>query len=184
MLGLGLIGTSGFLLIKRFFHKESIITPLTSAEKAIVQSRVLKLSGREFEIFNAKIYELLGYKTILTPASNDGGKDIVIRKNGEKVFVECKHTDSKNIGRPVAQKLCGAMVANNISKGLIITLNGAHKNCTDYCNKIKGKKVKIDSIEVIDLLDLLETCSEIDAEEIFKILKLNRNDFISKHSIK
>lgn len=166
--------------IKNYFIRKETIPPLTNDEKEMIRTKLLKLDGRSYEIFNAELYALLGYKVILTPATNDGGKDIVINKDGEKIFVECKHTDSKSIGRPVGQKLCGAMVADNISKGIIVTINGAHKNCTEYCKKIKGKKVKIDSIKIIDLVDVLESCSVVDANKLLNILSIDR----ANHSYK
>lgn len=177
LLVIGLIGIFIYSLIKNTVTNVDI-TPLTNYDKLIVKNRIQNLTGREYEIFTAKMYELLGYKSILTPVTNDGGKDVILNNRGEKIFVECKHTDKKSIGRPAAQKLCGAMVADNITKGLIITLDGANKNCKEYCDKVKGKQVKIDSIKIISLMDLLKICSEIDAEQIFKILDLDRNDII------
>lgn len=163
-------------------RKPKIITPLSNYEKTIIKEKVRKMSGREYEIFAEKIYKLLGYKTVLTPATNDKGKDIVINKKGEKIYVECKnHKDSSSVGIPEAQKLCGAMVANNITKGIILTFDGANKNCKEYCKKVSGKKVKIESIEVIDLMDLLEQCRKVEAKEILSILgveKDNKNENI------
>lgn len=66
------------------------------------------------------------------------------------------------------------MVAGNISKGIILTFNGANKNCQEYCKKVKGKQMKIEYIEIINLMDLLEQCSEIDAKEILEVLELER----------
>ncbi|AOR24131.1 restriction endonuclease [Clostridium taeniosporum] len=152
------------------------INPLTNKEKALIKSRIKDLSGREFEIFSSEVYKLLGYKVILTNATNDRGRDIVINKNGEKIFVECKnHTKHNSIGRPEAQKLCGAMVANNVSKGVILSVNGVNKNCNDYCKSIRGKTVKIDSIECINITEFLELCSELDSKKVFRVLGIINN---------
>lgn len=156
-------------------NKLKLINPLTKEEKLMIINKVKNFKGRDFEVFSKEIYKLLGYKVYLTAASNDGGKDIVLNKRGEKIFVECKsHKNSKSIGRPDAQKLCGAMIAENITKGLIISVNGVNKNCINYCKKIKSKKVKIDSIECINIIDLLESCSEIDGKKILELCGIDR----------
>ena len=155
--------------------KNRKINSLSEREMIIIKERVSKMSGRDFEVFSEKIYRLIGYKTLLTPLTNDKGRDIIMNRNNEKVYVECKNYKNKSgVGRPEAQKLCGAMVANNISKGIILTYNGANKNCIEYCKQIRGKQVKIDSIEVINIIDLLEQCSSVDANEILGILGMQR----------
>ena len=68
------------------------------------------------------------------------------------------------------------MVSGNVSKGIILSVNGFNKNCKDYCKKVKGKKVKIESIECIDIIEFLQCCGEIDKEEIFKLLNIATND--------
>lgn len=167
--------TKILLLLKKF--KPNKITELNQYEKEIIIKRVNSLEPHEFEKFCANIYELLGFETHLTPQTNDGGKDIVLKKGGEKIFVECKHfKESNSVGRPVAQKLCGAMVANNISKGVILTLKGDNNNCKRYCKSIKNKKIKIDSIEVINIIELLEMCSNIESNKILNLLNINFNN--------
>ena len=158
-------------------NEEKVVNKLSNEEKNMLIRRIKELKGREFEIFTAEIYKLMGYKTHLTPATNDGGKDVVINKKGEKIFIECKNHENKNsIGRPEAQKLCGSMVAGNVSKGIILSVNGFNKNCKDYCKKVNGKKVKIESIECIDIIEFLQCCTEIDKEEIFKLLNIATGD--------
>lgn len=159
------------------YNKPKIVNKLSNEEKNLVIKRINQLKGREFEVFTSKIYKLMGYKIQLTQATNDGGKDVVINKKGEKIFVECKNHAKKNsIGRPEAQKLCGSMVASNVSKGIILSVNGFNKNCKEYCKKVKGKKVQIQSIECIDIVGFLQCCDEIDKEEIFKLLNIEIYD--------
>lgn len=61
---------------------------------------------RKFEQFVAKQFKRKNFKVILTPRTNDGGKDIIINKNGIKTYVECKYWNSnKSIGREEIQNL-------------------------------------------------------------------------------
>lgn len=173
VLGILLGGIISFLILNSTNKYKKVITPLSDADIELIKERISSLNGREFEVFTYKLYSLLGYQTFLTPERNDGGKDIVINKDGEKIFVECKHNRrSSNVGRPEAQKLCGAMMASNISKGIILTLNGANKNCYDFCKKIKGKTIKIDSIEVVNVISLIESSSLLDSYELLSLLDI------------
>jgi restriction system protein len=60
-----------------------------------------KVTPREFEVLVAALYRSRGYTTRLTPATKDGGRDVIASKNrpGEKerCLVECKH-HKKSIG--------------------------------------------------------------------------------------
>uniref|UniRef100_UPI0036DB00D4 restriction endonuclease n=1 Tax=Photorhabdus sp. RM322S TaxID=3342825 RepID=UPI0036DB00D4 len=45
------------------------------------------------ELFNS-----LGYRATTTNYGPDGGKDIVMERDGIKVFAQCKHWKSDNVG--------------------------------------------------------------------------------------
>src|SRR3989338_8959503 len=68
-----------------------------------------EIDGYQFEELIAKIMKKKGYENIrVTPKSKDVGKDIVMEsQEGEIILVECKHQSF--VGRPVIQKLQGAM---------------------------------------------------------------------------
>jgi len=84
--------------------------------------RIRNMEPREFEEFCADLLEAMGYKAILTPATGDGGKDIILYRNGHKVYVECKHFGENNyVGREICQKLIGACVSDGVHRGIIIT---------------------------------------------------------------
>lgn len=67
----------------------------------------------DFEKLCALLFQKMGYRTQVTAKSNDGGYDIILRKNQSKAIVECKcYSLGNKIGRPAIQKLVGA---NNIA---------------------------------------------------------------------
>jgi HJR/Mrr/RecB family endonuclease len=45
-----------------------------------------QLSWREMELFIASIYEQQGYDVVLTPPSNDGGRDVIATKEASDPF--------------------------------------------------------------------------------------------------
>src|SRR5713226_2163314 len=48
------------------------------------------MSPAQFESEVAKMFEALGYKTEVVGGANDGGIDVVARKEGKKYFIQCK----------------------------------------------------------------------------------------------
>lgn len=65
---------------------------------------------REFEYYIADLFSTKGYEAVVTPASGDGGKDIILRKEGKTSVVECKRYGNKKIGRPEIQKFHSALI--------------------------------------------------------------------------
>jgi restriction system protein len=51
----------------------------------------------------------------------DGGVDLRLRKNGQMVFVQCKHWKARSIGVKVVRELYGVMAAKNVQHGIVVT---------------------------------------------------------------
>lgn len=86
------------------------------------------MTPRDFEIFCAELFEKHGYKAFVTPATADGGKEIILRNK------LCKHYKG-SVGRPIAQKLVGAMSVDKVQNGIIITTGSFTKGCIYYARR-------------------------------------------------
>lgn len=114
-----------------------------------IQNLILNYSKtpREFEVLCSNMYEILGYNSKLTPATNDGGYDIELIKNGERTIVECKcYNINKKVGRPDIQKLVGANQIVKADYMVFITTSDFSPQAKDYANEIgveliNGKKL-------------------------------------------
>jgi restriction system protein len=51
----------------------------------------------------------------------DGGIDLRLRKNGQVVFVQCKHWKVRSVGVKVVRELFGVMAAKNVKQGIVVT---------------------------------------------------------------
>lgn len=152
--------------------KHTIPRNLIGSDLFTIKQRIYNMSPREFEYFTAELLALSDNKRyIVTPPSNDGGRDCILYKEGKETYIECKHfTDKKNLpGRPIVQKLCGSMVENNTSEGLIVTLHGANKNGIESCNKINNSNIANINIDILDINDLLKICLTIDAYRVYAL---------------
>ncbi|NNE06472.1 MAG: restriction endonuclease, partial [Xanthomonadales bacterium] len=53
--------------------------------------KVRALSWQQFEEFMGQYFREQGYSVVETADGPDGGIDLVLRKDGEKSYVQCKH---------------------------------------------------------------------------------------------
>jgi len=81
-----------------------------------------KLSWKEFEDFIASIFVKLGYSVEVTGRSNDGGIDVVVKKDSRTSLVQCKNYKSSKVTLSMVRDFYGAMNANlNFEAGYFIT---------------------------------------------------------------
>ena len=65
-----------------------------------------ELSPEEFEIWCQVLLERhYECKIETTPHVGDEGRDLIVHDPSGKIVVECKHSPSSTVGRPVVQKL-------------------------------------------------------------------------------
>lgn len=80
------------------------------------------LSWQEFELLIGEAFRRKGYSVEERGgAGPDGGVDLVLRKNGERSIVQCKHWKTQQIGVNVVRELLGSMTAENVRKGFLVT---------------------------------------------------------------
>lgn len=113
--------------------------------KSYIKNKILSTckTGRDFELFLYRFFILQGYKVELTQATNDKGKDLILkeRKTGKVIFVEAKRYASHNhVGREVIQKLLGACNMYGANEGYVITTSNFTNTaieCLKYTNNLE-----------------------------------------------
>ncbi|AKB59001.1 restriction endonuclease [Methanosarcina barkeri] len=133
------------------------------------QELILKnINGFEFEELVADIFRKKGFKNVVvTPRTNDGGKDIImdeVSPSGEiiKAVVECKHHKT-GIGRPVVQKLHSAVSTLEYSgkkKGYIVSSSTFTDTAVDYVEKVNKQSNNL-VLELIDGKKLKEIACDL-----------------------
>ncbi len=141
----------------------------------VKKENINKLTGIEFEGFCKWLFQDNSqYKNVeLTPPSNDGGVDLILTcQNDEKIYVECKRYDeqfnikdeSKSIedgdffiGRVICQKLVGAMVANNVKRGIVITTGSVESTALTYLGDLEqNSDIKLEIYTMENIIKLIE----------------------------
>ena len=79
------------------------------------------ISWPDFELLVGEIFRRRGYAVVETPKGADGGVDLVVRRNGERMLVQCKHWRSRDVGVAVVRELFGVVTASKASSGAVVT---------------------------------------------------------------
>ena len=90
--------------------------------------RALKLHGyrglspHAFEQLVADYYRNAGYQVRLTasPGASDGGVDLIARRSGQLLLIQCKHWRA-NVGVAVVREMYGLLHHHAASAGVIVT---------------------------------------------------------------
>jgi restriction system protein len=83
------------------------------------------MSPAQFESEIAKLFEALGYATDVVGGANDGGIDVVARKDGKKYFIQCKKFITKEATPHDVRDFLGAItnINNPAERGFFVTTN-------------------------------------------------------------
>lgn len=93
-----------------------------AATSGDARSAVASMTWREFELLLSEVYRRQGYAVAeLGGSGPDGGVDLVLRKDGRKTLVQCKHWKAYSVGAPVVRELLGVMTDRGADAGQVVT---------------------------------------------------------------
>lgn len=158
------------IYLRRAYDKEHIKLISLENELEIAHKKIIELQKnnlqkyrkedienindwRKFEQFISKQFKIKNFKVILTPQTNDGGKDIIIEKNSIKTYIECKYWNSnKTIGREEIQKLAGAAMMDGVKNAIFITTSTYNENALEIARALNKNGFNINLWTTKDLL--------------------------------
>lgn len=83
---------------------------------------IARMSWREFEALVGEVFRQRGFAVRENfEGGADGGVDLVLEKNGQLTFVQCKHWKTQRVGVSVVRELFGVMSARGASAGVLVT---------------------------------------------------------------
>lgn len=136
------------------------------------------MDWREFELFIAKILREHDYVARVTPATSDGGKDIIARSGKVMFYIECKHWKKKSVGREELQKLVGAAASSNIREIIFITSSNFTDTGISY--KYELNHIGKFHLQLWSMRDILTLANHTDFSSIRPLRTLEqRQDRIS-----
>lgn len=114
-----------------------------------------KCSPRDFEKYMAELYRKMGYQVELTPATRDGGKDIILRSPdilGDLVYyVECKqYNPNHKVGLDIVQRFTGVIEIDKANAGIIATTSFFSPDAQNWViNHDLGYRIKMHDFNTI-----------------------------------
>jgi restriction system protein len=117
------------------------------------------VSWQDFEILIGEVFRRAGFVvTEMGGTQADGGVDLVLRKDGEKHLVQCKHWRAQRVGVQIVRELYGVMAATGAASGFVVTSGHFTNEAKSFA---AGRNVElVDGEELAKLSDLLATQTE------------------------
>jgi restriction system protein len=111
------------------------------------------LSWQRFETLVAEAYRRQGHTVSRSVGDGgpDGGTDLVLRKDGSTVLVQCKQWKAWKVGVPVVREMFGVMTARKAHRAIIVTSGVFTQDARTFA---AGKL--IDLVEGRQLADLIQ----------------------------
>ncbi len=113
---------------------------------------LLRLSWREFEEVIGEAYRKQGYAVVENAGPGaDGGIDLVAKKEGETILVQCKQWKSEKVGVPTVREMFGLLNAERANEVHIVTCGHFTEEAKQFA---RGKPIKlIDGPSLIQLIN-------------------------------
>jgi len=87
----------------------------------------------QFERFCSALLRTEGYEVVRkNGARPDGGVDLVVEKNGERMLVQCKHWRTLTVKENSVRAMVGSLPHFEVTRGTIYTLNGWTQHAADF----------------------------------------------------
>lgn len=113
--------------------------------------------------------------------SGDEGIDGTIKEDKlglDIIYIQAKRwKDGNVVGRPELQKFVGALAGQGAKKGIFITASSFTKEAIDYSPKNESKIIKIDGMQLAELM--IEYNLGVVTQQVYEIKKLD-NDFFGE----
>lgn len=105
--------------------------------------RLRKLDPFAFEELVARLYEAMGFRADTTPASRDGGVDVIAESRAtgaaQKLLIQCKHTN--RVGVQVVRELAGVLSRTPDATSAVVVTSGTISKSA--LREIKSSRVQI-----------------------------------------
>lgn len=115
------------------FKRKMLSNRKETEEKRITMDDIDEYSGTEFEQFVGHLFILDGYQVGYTLKSNDKGIDVIARRNGISIGIQCKRYGS-TVGIEAVQEVFAGKSFYSLDKAMVITNNYFTKAAIDLAD--------------------------------------------------
>ena len=134
VISLGLLALSAISAL-RSLKNSGILDALTGIDS------LREMDWKTFEDILAEVYRRQGYKVEeMLGGGADGGVDLLLRKDGQVVAVQCKRWKSRSVGVPVVRELYGVMIDRGASAAKVVATTTFAPDAIAFA---KGKPIEL-----------------------------------------
>jgi restriction system protein len=108
--------------------------------KATSMAAIRELSWRRFEELVAEVFRQEGYVVEPTAPGVDGGVDLILRRDGETTFVQCKAWRAKQVGVERVRELYGVVAAEGADVGIVVTTGTFSQPAREFA---EGRRIRL-----------------------------------------
>jgi hypothetical protein len=129
--------------------------PSPAPQRRLVTSRDLHtMDAVAFEHYVADMFRSHGYQATVTQQSRDGGKDIVLNKDGRVIYVECKHyAAAKTVGVDIIRAAHSVVNTDRADFGFVVTATNISPDARTYAMRVHPRMYCIDGALLLRLLN-------------------------------
>lgn len=99
------------------------------------------LKPHEFEQLICTLYKKIGYETVWTKATRDGGKDVIASKKNlfgdEYIYIECKKYNKSELGIETVRTFAYTVLNDKVHKGIIFCTGHIPETLYNYAQRIE-----------------------------------------------
>ena len=121
------------------------------------KNKIYQISPRDFEKLVAEVFSRQGYNVKITPATRDGGCDIIATKdiNGipYMILIECKrYSKERKAGVQLVRSLLGVQSDMRANKAILVTSSLFTKDAREFAER---QNYLISLVDIDDLLNMM-----------------------------
>lgn len=110
---------------------------LEATQQAARNNRTLdQLEWREFEFLVGQVFREQGYKVSEGKGIQDGGVDITLVRDKQRLLVQCKHWKTTTVGVSVIRELAGVVLLNKADGGVVVCSGRYTKDAQEEAQKL------------------------------------------------
>jgi restriction system protein len=148
---------------------------------------IRSMSWKQFESITAEMFRQQGYFATETTEGPDNGVDLVLRKDGEKTYVQCKHWKANTVGVEKVRELLGSMAAGGAQAGIFVASGDYTQPAKDFARDcgitlIDGEQLarllagaQEESVHQGPTSDATVSCPLCSAQMVQRVAKRGRN---------
>ncbi|MFQ5862492.1 MAG: restriction endonuclease [Candidatus Brocadiales bacterium] len=138
-------------------QEEDLQLSIAAETKRTSTSYWQSLNDKQFELEFAALMRRHGYEITQISSGADTGVDIAAIKDGEKVIVQCKATETP-VSQSAVRDLYGTMISEGADKAILASTSGFSESTREFA---KGKP-----IELVDLEQIIKLSTDVSSNNL------------------